>query len=423
MESKDLDRLFKDGLEQEFEFEGRTRQWQEIAPELHPLKRRLRFAWWWLGLTLVVGTLGWQLFSQRTLSDYLVETAAPNAIRIEQEKIQTETIRESQHKNTSVTAKPYNTTQETRLQSELLSSTSGETLPNWQWTVAAPPSEAYPANSNSDIAIEQMPSTTHPLNESEKDKVYDYRDENKSEDILLPHELIEEQTLLQPLASRPAFIQALPRALPLVINMPEAVLPKVRKSTGLTLLLGRQQSKTFDSAVEEDIANVAYVGLAFRLARNWQAVVRYSQGNYQRTTTQAPSTYNIPLEEVPVEFTSPNQTDLQYRRSMLDVGVRYQLPLGQFARLNLQTGVQLAQHRNMQATYFYQNIYQTQEVEVELPNQSWHLASLFGGLGLEVPVLPRLAVTGSYHYYRDISKRQLRWPNNGQLLLGLQYQF
>lgn len=424
MESKELDRLFKDGLEQEFEFEGRARQWQKVATELHPLQRRLRFAWWWMGLAFFMGILGWHLFSQRTLSDHSIENTTPYTAHIELESPILEHA--LQQKRNALVAKPQNPAQETEAPESGATNrirSAAQTTPNWYFAPSDSDTDlpATPTHEVDEASVEVPSEIT--LLPTEKDRVYDYDQHSNTGATRMQERLSTAEVTLRPIAKLPSFISAPKRALPTDIILPEAALTKVSKDRGIILMMGWQQSKTFDSAVEEDVANIPYLGLALRLAKNWQGVARFSQGNYNRSTTQAPSSYNIPLEDVPLGFTTPYQTNLQYRRSMLDLGVRYRLSLGTFARLQLLTGIQLAQHRNMEATYFYQNIYQRQEIAVDLPSQSWHLASLFGGLGLEVPVLPRLAATGSYQYYRDISNKQLRWPNNGQFLLGLQYQF
>lgn len=417
MESKDLDRLFREGLDQEFEFEGRAQQWQQIAASLHTPNRKRRFAWWWLGLGIILlaSLVLWQHPSKETLaenSEGIVPTSPLETVHV----ADLNTKQQTTQKRKTVPEKPNNALVMPPPSEPVLK--SGD----------SPDLEPTPARIlGNDYQLPRTLTTLLPANtggiELYKDKVYDYgfSEQEASLSTNLTNE--PKRALLDEVDPLPSSIQAPQRqAIKLALN-PELTPTKKAQSGSLILMVGRQQNINLDTAVSENINPSFYTGLAIRLNAKWQGFARYSQGDVQRTTKQAPVSYNIPLVDVPIGFDTPNQTDLRYQRRMLDFGLRYQLPLGRFARLNFQAGAQLAQYRNIEATYLYQNIYQIQEITTSLPNQSWHLASLFGGVSVEVPLLPRLAATGSYQYYRDISKTQLRWPNSGQVLLGLQYQF
>ena len=403
MESNQLDQLFRDGIDHEFEFSGQERQWKVVAAQLHPPSRRRALWWWAFGILLVLSSTFWQLGHPST-PDTSASTA-PQSIQSTSEALEISTAT----KATTRSDKPSNTL----IVPAIIDNSS--TLKQQQ---ALEPEQSFVAF---DVSIDRELQQGASSNEfQQKSTAYTYR--ASSQDTLHldigSAAALREVAPIEPL-DKLEFALLAQAEVPLGTIQPN----KSNKGQRFTLMAGWQQSFTRDAAVQEQARTHRYVGFAAKIYGRWEGTLRYSQETFQRTTQETPATYNIPLVDVPVGFSRPDNTELRYERQALEVGVRHRLPFFRSPRVYLQSGVLLARNKQVVATYAYQNIYQNPIIEAELVNQPWHGAAIFGGATVEVPLLLSLSATAGYQFYRELNPQYLQWRASQQWQLGLSYHF
>ena len=416
MESKDLDQLFRDGLEQEFQFHNQEEQWAEIATELRPEGEK-RFWWWYILMGVLVvglGFGGWIFGQKETLStaSNVVEATTPENLEV----IVEETASESElnldlKKIAPTSSKPINQIQHRR---EEVAPVDHMERPVQNTIVSEPPIIA-----NNDILV-ALPLTKVEAVHSENDFTYDYRSDISTA-ATSKRQL--SRSSLDALSALPVIVHPIPISLPELPAEP-TIMPSTKENGRLlSVSSGLQWQSTLDTAIEESSKAVPYIGISVQLHPRWQGRLRYAKTSVQRNTQQTPATYNIPLVEVPVDFTTPNRTELRYEQQQLEAGLSYRLLSFSKLRSHLLAGAQFAKNSNINTIYAYQNVYQSPVVEASLDNQSWHLSAIFTGVNIEIPIISRLSTTATYQYYWHTHSENFRWQNNQQLYFGLNYQF
>ncbi|MEL6835304.1 MAG: hypothetical protein AAFP77_20055 [Bacteroidota bacterium] len=409
MGNNDLDQLFRDGIDRDFEFSGQSQQWQSISAQLHP-KSRKRLFWWWPigGVMILVGGL-WTLNNSIQLEAFPVSDLTAEINSIVKEPVDHQAIESPGIKPAASVEKPTNWVSDKKLRSTSSTATPVEPLAGQE--------NHFAINSIVDKSVsdQEQLSSFEP-----KHTTYTYNSPSREVQKLEIGSVAAlcELSIVAPLDKNEADL----------LSTDEVALPQVQYSGNpnrqkFTIMVGWQNSYLKDIAVQEETTKDLYIGIAAKLYRRWEGTLRYSQGSYQRATEQTPATYNIPLMDVPVGFTTPNNTELRYERQVLEVGLRHRLPFFQSPRVHLQSGLLLARNRQLSATYAYQNIYQNFTVESRLEDQPWHGAAIFGGATVEVPLISGISATAGYQFYRELNQQYLQWRSSQQWQFGLSYQF
>ncbi|MEL6971255.1 MAG: hypothetical protein AAFO02_13895 [Bacteroidota bacterium] len=409
MGNSDLDQLFRDGIDRDFEFSGQEQQWQTVAAELHPQSRK-RLFWWWPigGVMVLIGGL-WTLNNAIQLEAFPVSAVTAKTSSIIKEPVDHKAIEFSGVKWAAPVGKPSNWVRNKELRSTNSTATSIKPLAGQENHLVI------------NSIVDKSEGNQAQLSSSEPEHTtYTYNSPGRNAEQLEIGSVaaLRDLSIIAPLDKNGADL----------LPTDEVVLPQVQYSGNpnqrkFTIMVGWQNTFVRDPAVQEKTTTDLYVGIAAKLYRSWEGTIRYSQGSFQRTTEQTPATYNIPLMDIPVGFTTPNKTELRYERQVLEVGLRHRLPFLKWPRVHLQSGLLLARNRQLSATYAYQNIYQNFTVESTPDNQPWHGAAIFGGATVEVPLIKGISATTGYQFYRELNQQYLQWRSSQQWQLGLSYQF
>ena len=426
MDSKEFDKLFREGLDQTFSFDGREAQWQQLASQLtaQEPKRRKLWLWWSLGLVIALPVVSWGIWYSNnpsaTPSKSTTELAIAGQHQVKSE--QTTAAALSVHQQAS-TVDVYETdpnlmpaeinlgnesagqlekTGPQNMATDAVSPPSS--MPSYEYPTSAPVSNTPPTAA--DLLEDNQLPPAGITNDQDLPALSNLTDINDSPLAPLATLLSEVQPGIRPLPASPALTDK-----------------KALKLRSIALQIGAQASFSSDQQITEEAGITPYFGVAVCIAPSWGWTIRYSGQSLRRTTSQEPASYNIPLVEVPVGFDTPNQTDLQYRQRQLEMGLQYRLPLRSKLRFQAQIGLQLAQQRDIEAVYAYENIYQQPVVRVALPQSPWHISTVFGALEIALPLSQRWSVHSSYRRYQSVSSEYYRWRNLHLLSTGLQYQF
>lgn len=426
MDSKEFDKLFREGLDQTFSFDGREAQWQQLASQLpaEEPKRRKLWLWWSLGLVIALPVVSWGIWYSNnpsaTPSQPTTELAIEGQHQTTNEQTDAAVLSVQQQASP---ADDYKTAQKSKsadinlgnessrqlvktgLQNKATDAVSPPaSMPLYEYPTSAPVSNTPPTAADL-LEDNQLPSAGI-TSDQDLPALSNLTDINASTLAPLATLLSEVQPGIRPLPASPALTDKKPL-----------------KLRSIALQIGAQASFSSDQQITEEAGITPYFGVAVRIAPSWRWTIRYSGQSLRRTTSQEPASYNIPLVEVPVGFDTPNQTDLQYHQRQFETGLQYRLPLRSKLRLQAQIGLQLAQQRDIEAVYAYENIYQQPVVRVALPQSPWHISTVFGAVEIALPLSQRWSVHSSYQRYQSVSSEYYRWRNLHLLSTGLQYQF
>ena len=426
MDSKEFDKLFREGLDQTFSFDGREAQWQQLASQLtaEEPKRRKLWLWWSLGLVIALPVVSWGIWYSNNPSATPSKPAAERAIERQNAATNEQTdaavlsVQQQASPADGYKTDPKPMPADINLGNGSAGQLKKTGLQNMATDAASPPTSmllyeyptAAPANNTPPTAADllednQLPPAGITTNQ-DLHALSNLTDIDDSPLASLATLLSEVQSGIRPLPASPALTDK-----------------KALKLRCIALQIGAQASFSSDQQITEEAGITPYFGVAVRIAPSWRWTIRYSGQQLRRTTSQEPASYNIPLVEVPVGFDTPNQTDLQYHQRQLETGLQYRLPLRSKLRLQAQVGLQLAKQRNIEAVYAYENIYQHPVVRVALPQSPWHVSTVFGAVEIALPLSQRWSVHSSYQRYQSVSNEYYRWRNLHLLSTGLQYQF
>ncbi|WP_020536011.1 hypothetical protein [Lewinella cohaerens] len=407
MENRELDQLFKAGLETMADFHTPEEQWEVVAARLAAPNRRKPIWWWLLGTGIgvvvlclalapksggsmpVVGAFQIPIATEIETSSHQI---APLRIPFEkeaakgrdggEEKLAPVTIyeeKESQSLPTSIPIFGKEGTAETIVEKVAEKQLGG----NYTYH--------YPA---------AFPTIKEPISTGAVRNI-----------ATLP--FID-------LTSKDASVKEKPLAIS--YEKPMTSKAKVDK---WALEMGVQQDFISASRVGSPDLSLQYYGaVAVNFSPNWQARMAYGQGEVQRTISGDPNTYNVPVVDVPLDEDFPSITKLQYHNQNLDVQLAYHLHKLKKLTISINTGLQWNKDTGMNAVYDYDGVYQPVTVEAQLPDTKFLLSDLTAGVRLGY------SLTSAYHFHAGFQQYfsldrsgTFRWPLRRRVQLGMSYQF
>lgn len=414
MENRELDNLFKTGLETTATYHSAEEQWEVVAARLAQPSRR-KPVWWWLlgaGMGIVVLSLvvvPKVLESQPVVGAFqipLTSTKAPpvgavastdnTSADAENVTHEAERLPVSTEKNGPIVTE--NRGQSQRIPAPIAGSGQKDAA-DYPYEQGKP---VPMANTPVDLDVEPM------ITRQEINPLFS----TVSTIMTLP---------LREIASNTVVNTPLPAEKDL--EKPPVVVPA--KVARWALEVGVQKDFISSGRIAADDARLQlYSAGAVNFLPHWQVRLAYGAGKIERTITSDPGTYRIPIIGAPLEGDIPNTTQLRYRNQNLEVQVAYHLPKLKKLTFSIHTGLQWNKETDLNAVYEYQGIYQPETIEAVLPDTKLLLSDLTAGVDLRYPLISAFSIRGGFQQYFSLNGSDaFRWPLRRRVHLGLSYQF
>lgn len=407
MENRELDQLFKAGLETTAGFHTAEEQWEVVAARLAAPGRR-KPIWWWLlgaGIGVVVLCLA---FAPKSGGSMPVVGAfqIPMAIEID---------------SSSLIA-PL------RIPSEKEETKLGDGGEGKLMAPVATNEEVQSRNLLASIPLFGKEDTVETAEEKVAEKqiggIYTYHYPAAAPTIKEPISTGAVRNIatlpFSYLISKNASVMEKPLA-----TSHEKPMTSKAEAAKWTLEVGVQQDFISSSRVSSPDLSLQYYGaVAVNFSPNWQARLAYGQGGIQRTISGDPSVYNAPVVDVPLDEDFPSITQLQYRNQNLDVQLAYHLRKLKKLTISVNTGLQWNKDTGINAVYDYDGVYQPIRVEAMLSDTRFLLSDLSAGIRLSYSLAEAYRLHGGFQQYFSLDRSgSFRWPLRRRVQLGVSYQF
>lgn len=408
MENRELDQLFKTGLETTVGFHAAEEQWEVVAARLAAPRRR-KPIWWWLlggGVGVVVLCL---VFAPKVGGS----TPVIGAFQI---PIVTEIESSSQ-----------------RIAPERISSKREETKKR----DGRQDKLILPVATNEEIQSKKMLASIPMFGKEDTVETAEEKVAKKQiGGIYTYHYPAAAPTIKEPISTGAVRnIATLPFAYLISKNASvmekslttsyEKPMTSKAEAAKWTLEVGVQQDFISSSRVSRPDLSLQYYGaVAVNFSPNWQARLAYGQGGIQHTISGDPSAYNIPVVDIPLDEIFPSTTQLQYHNQNLDVQLAYHLRKLKKLTISINTGLQWNKDTGINAVYDYDGVYQPVTVEAQLPDTKFLLSDLTAGVRFGYSLTNAYHLHAGFQQYFSLGRSgTFRWPLRRRVQLGMSYQF
>lgn len=412
MENRELDHLFKTGLEKTAAYSTAEEQWEVVAARLAQPTRRKPVWWWFLGagigvVLLCLLFLPKNVGSQPAIGAFKIPIATTRSGATLAPEVRSdvaegtieliEPARKLQPSATSLPVAPITAPQ-----------AGAKTRRDVQYK------QVGAALVAEDEEVESSPSSTGV--DRKEMPVFSVLEARKALVVrniaLLPFEELTSITE----KSTPVLME---------VHYEQPLQVEVASASRWILGLGIQRDFINSGKVMVDYPNLPYYGMiAMNFLSHWQASLEYGVGNAERTIMGDPRTYRVPIIDAPQEGDLPTATQLRYRNQSLDVQVAYHLPQLKKIGLSLNTGLQWNKDSKIDAVYDYEGIYQPVTVIAVLPDTKLALSDFTLGADLSYPLTNTYRLHGGFQQYFSLDRSgTFRWPLRRRVQLGLSYQF
>lgn len=427
MGNRDIDKLFKEGLEQEMTFSGQERQWEAVAEKLKADTNDRGGVWLWI-------SLGVLLLMLIEIAGQFPEKVAPPTVTemVAEQPAKRNNKPKNNHKQ--LTAVPSTDDAEGRKPANTFTANSTTVVaPRAVQPIATPAGISQQkenpslllANGSGPLRLD-LSAASGSVQSKDKmvagnDFTYHYYLQKKRQnaDQLLPlHRSASDQVPL--LLTELALLSSNNDA-------PSVELPGVREGRSsvnwLSLHAGLRKDWIRDTQLVNKSEAVVYLGANLKLSKRWGLSLTYSKEAVERAIKSSPAAYQVPVLSPPTEPAELRMTRLEYQLQQLDVGLDFRF--ASIAKINFKGlgGVRLSRTSDIEASYIYNNVYEQLVVEEVLDPQGIHLSDLFAGLQLDYPLNNRLSIQSRYQIHIPLSSKMFRWTNQHRLHLGLGYHF
>jgi hypothetical protein len=407
MENRELDQLFKSGLEATVDFHAAEEQWEVVAARLAAPGRRKSIWWWFLGAGIGVVVLCLAFVPKSGGSMPVVGAfQIPMATEIESSSL----IAPLRIPSEKEEAKVRDGDDGKLVAPVAIHEEKGSgSLP-----------ASIPMFGKEDIAE----TTVEKVAENQIGGTYTYHYPAAAPTIKEPISTGAVRNIATlpfvGLISKDASVMEKPLAIS--YEKPMTSKAKVDK---WALEMGVQQDFISSSRVGSPDLSLQYYGaVAVNFLPNWQARMAYGQGEVQRTISGDPSTYNVPVVDVPLDENVPSTTQLQYHNQNLDVQLAYHLRKLKKLTISINTGLQWNKDTGINAVYDYDGVYQPITVEAMLSDTRFLLSDFTAGVRLGYSLTNAYHLHAGFQQYFSLDRSgTFRWPLRRRVQLGMNYQF
>lgn len=440
MEDRQLDKIFKSGLEAPLSYDGKDRQWKEISSALHgPKKSTFRKILFVFLPILFLGSSFWVLSSssEPKLEQKSNQVTEENIGMVEgDDKIQSAQTEEIEslgfnhnpiqfEEIVSTVGNDNEQEQENRKQEKqniLTTNVQGKSLNRIE-------KEATENTDSASQIFAEQKEKEECLPCEEEENAMQAAQENASSIISFEGE--QQQTSVERYKTSATKINISPvktldiqsltnidATLPLV-DIFSRVLPvtKLEGRKRFNLRLGIEK----DSSVSSASSIRPFIGLGYNFSERFSIQLQYTQDDIQKTILEDWEKYNIPIEEPTDPSVQLDSVSLSYQRKIVDFSLESIFWQNNNLAIGLSSGMKMNRAGLAKLEYVFDTTYAyTSEEKTQAAN--WFLQDVYVGPFVQVK-LDTFSLVGQYNYNKNLKHNSYRWHNTHRYKIGLNFNF
>ncbi len=421
MEDKQLDKLFKSGLERPLSYDGRDRQWTEINNTLRQVKKSTlrKYLLLCIPLVFLLGS-SWFLISKYEINIQEKSQVISQELSTTKTEIETITPETTSEEGSSVFTKIENTNDD--IKHELVARSE-----NLQGNASS-------VNFNNEIGTSNTNILATPVLLEEECQPCEEEERAKNEKILaVDHvtylsnaELPENQKTSLPVKIHIDLIESLGL---IHLNAEHLILPRTAMGIAATPILINKKEKKFnlrigaekESTLSSTSALRPYIGIGFNITNRHRLNLHFNKVDIQNTVLQDWDYYNIPLAEPIDPINELDTVFISYKRMALDFHLESFLWKQGVLSLGLNTGVRINRAGESKLNYIYQSVYGFESLE-KIQEAKLFMSEIYAGPFVQLD-LGAFALIGNYNYNKNLKHNSYRWHNKHRYKLGINYKF